>query len=303
MRTLREQGRSARGVDLLPSAFTDRVGSIVDRRFVADCMRGVDAVLHVATLHKPHVATHARQAFIDVNITGTLNLLEEAARVGVGAFVFTSTTSVFGDALRPAPDAPSTWITEDVAPLAKNIYGATKTAAEDLCRLFHRNHGVPCLVLRTSRFFPEDDDEALRRNAYSRENLQVCELLYRRVDLADVVDAELLAIDKADDAGFDRFIISASTPFAREDRELLRSAPCDALDQYIPNWRPVFEDRGWKMLGDIERVYDNHRARDVLGWRPRYDFAGAVEDLARGRDHRSPLARAVGVKGYHPRAH
>ena len=40
-------------------------------------------MFHAATLHKPHVATHARQEFIDTNITGTLNLLETAAAAGV----------------------------------------------------------------------------------------------------------------------------------------------------------------------------------------------------------------------------
>ena len=54
-------------------------------------------------------------------------------------FVFTSTTSAFGRALTPPPGAPAAWITEDVAPVPRNIYGVTKTAAEDLCELVHRD--------------------------------------------------------------------------------------------------------------------------------------------------------------------
>ena len=100
-----------------PGAFTQRVGSITDRGFVRQCMKGVTAVLHAATLHKPHVATHSRQDFVDVNVTGTLNLLEEAAAAGVTAFVYTSTTSVFGDALVPPPGEPAAWVTEDVIPV------------------------------------------------------------------------------------------------------------------------------------------------------------------------------------------
>jgi UDP-glucose 4-epimerase len=46
-------------------------------------------------------------------------------------------------------------------------------------------------------------------------------------------------------------------------------------------------------------VYVNQLARARLGWRPRYDFGRAIEVLARGDDARSPLARAIGVKGYH----
>ena len=154
MRLLRARGDDARGIDLKRSPFTDLAGSIADRGFVREAMAGVRAVLHTATLHKPHVVTHSRQDFVDTNVTGTLNLLEEAASAGVGAFVFTSTTSAFGRALTPPPGTPAAWVTEDVRPVPKNIYGVTKVAAEDLCELFHRLHRLPCLVLRTSRFFP-----------------------------------------------------------------------------------------------------------------------------------------------------
>ncbi|MCB0251891.1 MAG: NAD(P)-dependent oxidoreductase, partial [Anaerolineae bacterium] len=181
VRTLRAQGHDVVGLDIVPAVGTDVVGSIVDRALVARCMQGVDTVLHTATLHKPHVHSHGRQAFVDVNVSGTLNLLEAAATGQVRAFVFTSTTSTFGDALSPSPPAPAAWITEDVPPVPKNIYGATKVAAEDLCRLFHRNQGLPVVVLRTSRFFPEGDDDEHRRLGFDALNLKVVELLHRRV--------------------------------------------------------------------------------------------------------------------------
>src|SRR5256884_3113741 len=135
-------------------------------------MKGVTTVLHAATLHKPHVATHSRQDFVDVNISGTLNLLEEAAAAGVTAFVYTSTTSVFGDALVPPPGDPATWITEDVTAVPKNIYGVTKAAAEDLCQLFARNHSLGAIVLRTSRFFPQEGDNRAIRETYPDAHLK-----------------------------------------------------------------------------------------------------------------------------------
>jgi len=298
MRVLRSQGREARGIDIKASDFTDRVGSIIDREFVRDAMAGVEAVLHTATLHKPHVATHTRQDFVDTNVTGTLNLLEEALAAGVESFIFTSTTSTFGDALRPPPDQPAAWITEEVTPVAKNIYGATKTAAEDLCRLFHRNHGLNCLVLRTSRFFPEPDDDAARRSAFDGVNLKVCELLYRRVDIADVVDAHLLAMERAPGIGFGRLIISATSPFKPVDLPWLRADPGAILDKRVPGWRAAFERRGWRMLDQIERVYVNTQARRRLDWSPSHDFQRALADLERGADYRSALAITVGSKGY-----
>src|SRR4051794_13764991 len=157
-RVLRAEGHELVGLDRLPSPFTDVVGSLADREVVRACVHGMDAILHAATLHKPHVATHPRAAFVETNVGGTLTLLEEAVAAAVGRFVFTSTTSAFGRALTPRAGAPAAWITEDVAPVPRNVYGATKTAAEDLCELVHRDHGLPCLILRTVRFFPEADD-------------------------------------------------------------------------------------------------------------------------------------------------
>lgn len=299
MRTLREAAHDVVGLDIVASPYTDAVGSVADRGFVDHCMQGVQAVLHVATLHKPHVATHTRQDFVDTNITGTLNLLEAAVAQGVDAFVFTSTTSVFGDALTPPPGAPAAWITEDVAPVPKNIYGVTKAAAEDLCRLFHRNQRLPCLVLRTSRFFPEPDDRKTVRDSYADGNIKANEFLYRRVEIQDVVDAHLLAIARAPQIGFGRYIISATTPFNQDDLAALRSDAAAVVARHLPEYEAEYAHRGWRMFPGIERVYVNAAARQALGWKPRYDFAYVLERLRAGEDPRSPLAQAIGIKGYH----
>jgi UDP-glucose 4-epimerase len=300
-RVLGAEGHEIVGLDLLASPFTDVVGSVADRECVQACVRGADAVLHAATLHKPHVGTHGRGAFVETNVTGTLTLLEEAVAAGVGRFVFTSTTSAFGRALTPGPGAPAAWITEDVAPLPRNVYGVTKTAAEDLCELVHRDHGLPCLILRTARFFPEADDREEVRGAYEDANLKVNELLYRRVDLEDVVSAHRCALERAPELGFGRYIVSATTPFARDDLAELRSDAPAVVRRLFPDYEAIYARRGWRMFGSIERVYDNERARRELGWRPRYDFGAALARVRAGEPHSSPLAAAVGAKGYgHP---
>jgi UDP-glucose 4-epimerase len=299
MHSLRNTDNDVVGIDILPSPYTDEVGSIADRNFVRRCMQGVDAVLHAATLHKPHVATHARQDFIDTNISGTLNLLEESVAANVKSFVFTSTTSAFGDALTPPPGAPAAWITEDVAPIAKNIYGATKVAAENLCQLFRRKFGLPCLVLRTSRFFPEEDDSKHVRENFVDANIKANEFLYRRVDIADIVDAHKLAIAKAPALGFGRYIISATTPFAREDLPALREQAPAVVQRLFPDYAEEYARRGWRMFDSLDRVYVNELARHELCWQPRYDFGYVLERLRANEDFRSPLAQAIGAKGYH----
>jgi nucleoside-diphosphate-sugar epimerase len=298
VRTLRGLGHEVVGLDRRAGPFTTHCTSIADRASVRSCMAGIETVFHTATLHRPHVDSHSRQAFIDTNVTGTLNLLEEAAEAGVRSFVFTSTTSVFGDALVPPAGAPAAWITEDVVPVPKHIYGVTKAAAEDLCRLFSRSHRLPCIVLRTSRFFAEADFDKEVRDVYSDDSLKISEYLYRRVDLVDVVGAHLLAGERAPLLGFGRYIISATTPFTREDLTELRHDAPSVTRRRVPAYESEYRRRGWTMLRRIDRVYVNERARRELGWRPLYDFSGLIDRLRNGENTGSPLARLVGSKGY-----
>ncbi len=299
VRRLTDEGHDAVGLDRRASPHTTFVGSIADRAFVHRCMAGVSAVCHAATLHKPHVATHTRQDFVDTNVTGTLNLLEEAVATGVDRFVFTSTTSVFGDALVPPAGAPAAWITEAVEPQPKNIYGVTKAAAEDLCRLFHRNQGLACVVLRTSRFFPEEDDQAEVRERFDDDNAKANELLHRRVDIEDVVDAHLCALHRAPALRWGRYIVSATTPFTPDDLARLRTDAAGVLRLRVPGYEAVYAQRGWRMFDGIDRVYVNALARADLGWQPRHDFASLLDRLRRGEPARSALARVIGAKGYH----
>jgi UDP-glucose 4-epimerase len=299
MRLLRARGDAVRGLDRKPSPFTDVVGSIADRGVVREAMAGVHAVLHTATLHKPHVVTHRRQDFVDTNVTGTLVLLEEAVRAGTSAFVQTSTTSTFGDAMAHEPGQPARWIDEAVVPVPKNIYGATKLAAEHLCREVARNEGLPVTILRTSRFFPEDDDSATARASFTQGNLQAIELLYRRADIADMASAHLLAIERVAAAGIGPFIVSATTPFSEADLPALGRDAGAVVRALYPDSEALFARQGWRFFDGIDRVYSNRRAREALGWQPRHDFRHVLNCLAQGRDFRSDLALAVGAKGYH----
>jgi nucleoside-diphosphate-sugar epimerase len=218
---------------------------------------------------------------------------------GIQSFIYTSTTSVFGDALMPPEGSPAAWITEAITPIPKNIYGVTKSAAEDLCQLFHRNQRLPCLVLRTSRFFPEEDDNPEVRDAYSDANAKANEFLYRRVEIEDVVSAHLLAAERAPEIGFRRYIISATTPFLPSDLADLRIDAPGVVRQRVPDYEVEYQRRGWKMFPSIGRVYVTERAWTELGWKPRHNFSQILDRLRTGDDLRSPLAQIIGSKGYH----
>ena len=299
VRTFRDMGNEVIGLDVKKSTFTSLLGSVHDRSLVRECMSGVQAVYHAATLHKPHVATHSMQDFVDTNVSGTLVLLEEAKANDVKAFVFTSTTSVFGDALRPPPGTPAAWVTEDVKPIPKNIYGVTKTAAEELCLLFHRKHGLNCIILRTSRFFPEEDDDKLKRDSYDDDNAKANEFLFRRVELEDVVSAHIAAARRAPDLGFGKYIISATTPFLPEDQLKLNTNATAIVQKRFPAYPEIYNQLGWKMFDKIDRIYINEKARVELGWQPKYDFAHMLKHLKDGIYPKSRISELVGSKGYH----
>jgi nucleoside-diphosphate-sugar epimerase len=299
VRVLRLDGHDVVGLDISASPHTDLVGSVCDRGLVSAALAGVEAVFHTATLHKPHLGSHDTKAFIDTNISGTAALLDAAVAAQVGAFVFTSTTSAFGRALSPPKYQPAAWITEDVAPVAKNIYGVSKVAAEDLCQLAHVDRKLPCVVLRVARFFPEGDDNDAARAAFNGENAKVNELLYRRVDLADVVTACKLAAERAETIGFARYIVTATTPFTPADLTELRTDAPAVVKRHFPDYADIYARQGWRMFPSVDRVYVNRFAREALGWEPTYDFAWALDRLRAGRAPRSTLATEIGVKGYH----
>jgi len=303
VRVLRAEGREVVGLDIVDSAFTSVAASVGDREVVRRCLAGVTGVIHAATLHKPHIASHDRQRFVETNIAGTLVLLEEAAAADVQSFVFTSTTSTFGRALAPPPGAPAAWITEDVTPVPRNVYGVTKTTAEDLCQLVHRDHGLPVVILRAARFFPEPDDDDLVRARYPDDNVKANEYLYRRVDIEDVVHAHLRALERAPAIGFALYVVSATTPFGRDDVAALAEDAAGVVARYFPDQPAEYARRGWRMFPRIDRVYVNSRARAELGWTPRYDFRHVLDRLTAGDDPRSALAREIGSKGYHASSH
>lgn len=315
MLALQYYGYTPLGVDIKPSSSTDTLqGSITDRTFIRELLASrptIQHIVHTATLHKPHIGSHTKEDFISINITGTLILLEEAAALHpqqVKSFVFISTTSTFGAALSPARGEPAAWIDEAVTPVPKNIYGATKAAAEDICRLVHVQTGLPAVVLRTSRFFPEEDDDDARRAAMDGDNLKICELAYRRVDVADVVAACVCALRKAAEGyvRWGKYIVSAPTPFTRDEEtmELLNGkggeeAIAARMEKCGPGCGDVFARKGWKHLSRIDRVYDSSKAVKELGWEPEFTFQACIKKLSRGEDWRSELTHAVGKRGYH----
>ena len=287
-RLLRD-GHRVVGLDPEPGPTTEIVGSVVDRTLVRRIIRDerIEAIVHAAARHKPHIETHDNSEFVAVNVQGTLNLLEEAVAEGslVGRFVFTSTTSLMiSQQIRDGRAGGATeaiWIDEEMAPLKpRNIYGVTKLAAEELCRLFNHLHKLPVVVLRTSRFFPEEDDMA-HAIAQSGENTKANEFLFRRLSVEDAAEVHVVALAKAPEIGFDTFIVSAMTPFSRGDGATLIADAPSVVARYFPEYPALYAKRGWTMFQSIDRIYDASKAARKLGFTCRTNFREILDGLNR----------------------
>jgi nucleoside-diphosphate-sugar epimerase len=284
---LSRAGHQVVGLDPAPGEHTQVLGSVADRALVdrvfAD--HGIEAIVHAGALHKPDISRYPAQAFIDVNVTGTLNLLEAARAAGHDRFVHTSTTSLMISEAISAGAAggaeSAAWLDESFAPLEpRNIYGVTKLAAEQLCRLAHRRTGMAVMVLRTGRFFPEDDDTHARP---SGDNLKANEFLGRRLTVEDAAEAHVVALDRAPEIGFGTLILSAPSPFRRKEaEELLRNAPA-VITRHFPDAAELYAGAGWELPQSIDRVYDPGLAERLLGFRCRTDFAAVLDSLRRRR--------------------
>ncbi len=236
---LAENGHDVTGMDVVPGAHTQVVGTVADRALVDRTMgaHGIQAVIHGGALHKPDIVRYPRQAF----------------------------------------EAGAWWMDEDFGPLApRNIYGITKLAAEQACRLVHREHGINVAILRTGRFFPEDDDT---HATPSGPNLKANELLHRRLTVEDAAAAHLAALEAAPALGCDTFILSAPPPFAREEAEELARDARAVIARHHPDAADLYAAKGWVLPEVIDRVYDPSHAERRFGWRARSDFASVLAAL------------------------
>lgn len=251
------------GIDRVPGKWTRHVVDINERETLFYLTKGMDAIIHIASLHHPQLTTHSQQAFIDTNVTSTLNLLEAARQAGIQRFVYTSTTSLYGHAL-VAPDK-AVWVTEDLQPRPRDIYDHTKIMAEKLCSYFALHMGLPTICLRVARFFEQPPE------------LLAIYRLYRGVDVRDVATAHVLAVTN-EHIPFDIFNIAAHSPFQESDTtELYQDAPA-VLRRYIPNIEQTFARYNWQLPKHIDRVYVIKKAEQMLGYRPEHNFKEYIEE-------------------------
>jgi nucleoside-diphosphate-sugar epimerase len=165
-------------------------GDVCDMQAVADAMHGIETVFHLAALYR--VAGVPDQAYWDVHVTGTANLLEAAQAAGVGRFVHCSTVGVHGHVDEPPADE-----TYRVAPADE--YQRSKLEGERLALRRHRETGFPVAVIRPTAIYGPGDTRLLKlfRLAAMRPRVILGSggIYYHMVHVDDLVDGFLLAAD------------------------------------------------------------------------------------------------------------
>jgi nucleoside-diphosphate-sugar epimerase len=246
------------GIDRRPGPMTSAVADVRDTAEVAPLLAGGDAIVHTASLHVPDLAASSTAEFRAVNVEATRRLLSAAGEAGIARFVYTSTTSLYGDAMLPAA-GEAVWVTEALEPRPRDIYDETKLAAEEACREAAAS-GLACVALRMSRCFAEEP------------RLVAIYRLHRGVDAEDVAQAHERALAPGR-GGYEVYNVSAPTPFTRADCPRLFGDAAAVIRERCPWAEAEFRRQGWALPGSIDRVYVVDKAIARLGYRPVHDFA------------------------------
>ncbi|MFS2188164.1 NAD-dependent epimerase/dehydratase family protein [Mucilaginibacter sp. Mucisp84] len=262
---LRINGHQVTGIDIIPAETTDELIDILNKDAVLAIAKNTDAIIHTAAIHGKHYElNYPREAFIDVNIYGTLNLLNACIANGVQKMLYTSTTSIYGDAMVDANQA--VWVDEELPIKPRDIYDITKQTAEQLCKDFFYREGLQASVYRVGRFLPETD------------NLKLNHRLYRGLDERDGAEGLRLALEQTF-SEFEIFNITSSSLFKKDELIQLKQNPLEAIRKHYPQAETVYLSKGWEFPKSIDRVYVSEKAKRYFGYEPKFTFDYLLNNL------------------------
>lgn len=207
---------------------------------------GVDLIVHTPAWHGIHLREHSETDFWDLNVDGTFNMFQAAVANRVPRVVWLSSQSVFS---------------------RDNIYGLTKVVGEELCGFYHRKHGIRCTILRPADFTPYRN-----RKHYGER------LLRGGVDRRDVHEIAALAVENGA-IECDAFPVMREDPFTPEDVQWWQDNPGVVLERHVPGARVLVERYGLDLPGEISPP-DITTSKEILGYRPRYNFISFLRELA-----------------------
>ncbi|MBI4504028.1 MAG: NAD-dependent epimerase/dehydratase family protein [Chloroflexi bacterium] len=260
-------------------------GSITDLDCLREVIRGSDYVFHLAALWL-YECVHQPRSALEVNVVGTYNVVETAQAAGVKRIVYSSSASVYGDALL-------TPMTEEHPFNNRTMYGATKIAGEQFLRAFYEGHRLPYVGLRYMNIYgPRMDYQGTYVSVIMKVLDRIDQGLppvifgdgsqaYDFVHVEDVARANVLAMgsDVADE--FFNVGMGVKTTI-NELVELLLKITGSPLE---PEYRPQ------EQMFVTHRVGSTEKAERVLGFRARIPLEEGLRSVVawRREDQRQPI--------------
>ncbi len=244
-------------------------GDIRDEGKVAQILSGIDGVVHLAAQTGVPGSLADPRRDCEVNVVGTLNMLEASRKAGVRKFVFASSNAPLGRQQPPA--------TEEKAPLPMSPYGASKLAGEGYCLAYHGSWGLGTIILRfanlygpysahkdsvVAKFFK--DIVATGSITIDGDGRQTRDFIY----VGDLCRAVKLALE-SDISGEVFQIATGVETSIHQLAELVRQVV----------GRDIEMAQAPARQGDIDKNYSAiTKAREVLGWEPKVGLEEGLEE-------------------------
>ena len=268
-KTLKERNIS---LALKSPRYQFRDGDIRDSDFIDSCFSDFrpDVIVHLAAKAGVRPSLSAPELYLDVNVMGTLNILEMMKKNSIGKMIFASSSSVYGNN-RKVPFSENDNVDYPVSP-----YAASKKAGELLCHTYHHLYNLDIFCLRFFTVYGprQRPDLAIHKFVKALLNDEVITLYgdgttsrdYTHID--DIVRGISVAIERV--KGFEIFNLGNSKPISLTSLVLLleKSTGKEAYLKYLP-----MQD------GDVERTFaDISKARTRLGFVPEIDLETGINN-------------------------
>ena len=261
-------------------------GTVEDLELLRDVMRGTDYVFHLAALWLYECVHEPRKA-LEANVVGTYNVIEAAHEAGVKKVVYSSSASVYGNAVEEP-------MTEDHPFHNRTMYGATKIAGEQFFRAFHEQHGLDYVGHRYMNIYGPRMDY---KGTYVSVIMKVLDRLdenlpplifgdgshtYDFVHVEDVARANILSLKAEATDTFFNIGTGLGTTIDELVGMLLEITGSGIEPEYLPQEQVFVTNR----IGSTEL------AEELLGFRAEVDLRAGLESVVEWR--RADSAAAIG---------
>ena len=249
------------------------LGDVQDAESVLGAVDGIDVVFHLAALIAIPYSYSAPFSYVRTNVEGTLNVLQAARRAGVGRVVHTSTSEVYGSALRVP-------IAEDHPLQGQSPYSASKIGADKLAEAFFLSYGLPVATIRPfNTYGPRQSARAIiptivtQALAGSEIRLGNLEPTRDLTFVEDTVDAFVRLADSSDAVGQ---VVNVGT-----GREISVGDLAELVLRLVGRELPIVTagERTRPKGSEVERLCaDASRARAIMGWEPKRTLESGLEE-------------------------